>query len=387
MSDAPFAQDGSADFMSLADLFSDATLDSIWLDLDGDQVPDTQISSYDMPSGDSDPFTVTDELAEEVADAGTGPQKAGFQDGTDGDATATDTTATDGAEYDSWISIETTDDAGYPLYDVYELIPDQSVPYTDWTDQGAYGYDPMQMWNFCVDAGPVIVDPSSGMSYTTADYTDPSLWFNESSFDSGAGYWDPAYAVMPTQPDLSQWQPTPDSYVPNGFDVSSDPFSYTSTMPTSYDAMDTSAYAMDGTGVPASTYSYTTPSYDSSAYTSWDSSSSWDGSSPTDVSSSYFTDYSFDDQLSQASEDSQFWMDQYDQASDLSWDYWQASVDASTAGDSSLAYDYNQLSLQSSSYADTAWSASSSAWDTSYSSSTSSYSADDGWYDAMSLDY
>lgn len=366
--DAPFADGGASAFASLTELFADAGLDSIWLDLDGDLVPDTEISSYE-PGSAADPFAIP-EQSKALSTASGDDVESALED--------------DGSGYDSWISIETTDDSGWPLYDVIDLIPELSMPYTDWTTPGAYGYDPMQMSNFSVDAGPVIIDPASGQPCCATDYSDASLWFNDSAFDSGAGYWDPTYAVMPTSPDLSMWQSAPDSYTVPSLDMANDPFSLTS-----WSTPDT-GYAFDASSAYPSAYdtssfstSYTTPTYDSTDYTSW--SSSWD-SSPTDVSTSYFTDYTFDDQLDAASSNSQYWMDEYDSASDLSWDFWQASVDASTAGDSSLAYDYNQLSLQSQSYADSAWDASSTAWDSSF-SSTSSYSADDGWYDAMSLDY
>lgn len=362
----PFASDSGtssvvADFFS--DLFGEGGLDAVWLDLDGDEVPDIQISAYDAqgvePSAD-DLFDVSDQASADDSSS----YDASSADASSYDASSYD--AADGAGVDSWISIPTEAD-GAPVYDVWELIPDQSVPYADWTDPGAQGYDPLAMSNFSVDAGPVVIDPASGDPYCATDYTSTDLWYNAVPFDDGAGYWDPTYAVMPAQLDTSMWQMAPETYAPasyadpSAFQPYADPFA-TYSDPAAYS--DTSMFAYDGSSA------YSLPGYDSTDFTSW--------SSATDDSMSYFTDTTFDDQLSTAYDNSQYWMTEYDDASSLSNDFWQMSVDASTAGDGVAAYDYNQLSLDASSYADDAWSYSSSAWD--------SVSTDSSW-DSSSYDY
>lgn len=345
----PFATDDGGATTAVADLFTElfgqAGLDSIWLDLDGDQVPDTQISVYDPADASydtsvADPFELSDPVSyPEVADD-------------DGVADPIDQLP---QEFDTWVSVS---DAGdWPIYDVSALLPAQSVPYADWTAPGAHGYDPLSMTNFSVDAGPVVFNPASGDPYCAMDYASPELWYNMSPFDDGAGYWDPTYAVMPSQMDYSQWQPAPDGYSADGF---ADPYAMPGysdlSMPYSYDSMPYTDYST----------AYSVPGYDATSFTSWDS------SSPTDISTSYFTDWTFDDQLSTAADNSQYWMTEYSDASTLANDYWQASVEASNAGDYTLAYDYNQLSLDTTSYAEDAWSYSNSAWD-------SVSTTDNGW--------
>lgn len=457
------------DFSNLAELLSHSGVDTIWLDLDGDQVPETAVPI-------DGPFTSAE---------------AGY----------------DQADYDTpdgWVSVPLDGQDG-AAYDISALIPDGPAG-PDWTAPGVQGYDPMALHNFSVEQGPLVFDPSGGQAWSPADYTSTDLWFNNGSYDHSAGYWDTSYVAMPGQPDPaawsaqgSQWNSTPVQGNPMEFTQASagydpgwpgaTPFDPNNPLPTysnpyvnfdpnnplptysnpyvnfdpnhplptytpyngdpstlpaaqmmqeqgidpstnpAYQAMQQqyqqpgmpfapgtsqmpgtesmqSPYAMPGAdsysvdsysaGPSADPYAmqsatpYTTPA-GSDTYSSYDPSAG----NPTDVVTNYYTDPTFDDQLSQASSDSGFWMDQYHDASDLSWQYWNASVDASTAGDDLLAYDLNQLSLNAGDVANTAWSNSNSAWDSvsstgsagsSFDTSGTTSSADDGWYNAMSLD-
>lgn len=378
---------GPVDLSEMTDLLADSDVDRIWVDLDGDLVADPE-EAIDGP------FAVEGDTSSPVDDV----------------------------EFDSWITFP-VDEGGVPLYDVASLAP--ASPYgIDWTTPGAHGYDPMTLSNYSVEGGPVLYDPAQGLSYYPSDYTDPSLWYNQGSYDTGAGYWDPAYSSTPAGVDPNGWTPMPgtdpmafdqlstgyDPTVPPGlptytpmegtsFDPNNPLPTYTPLEGTSYDPnnplptyspFDTGAGMPSVPGAPGYLPMSPGAGYDASAGSgSWMDAYSTPGDdpsagNPTDVVTSYYTDPTFDNQLSEASAESGFWMDQYDQAAGLESQYWQASVDASVAGDDLLAYDLNQLSLQSGSVADDAWSYSSTAYDSV--STTSTSSADDGWYDAMSLD-
>lgn len=392
--DTSSAAEPSHGLSSLAELLSHSGVDTVWLDLDGDQVPETQVSI-------DGPF--------------------------DSGQTSTD------SGVDGWVSVPLDGEEG-AAYDISSLVPSGPMG-QDWTSPGVQGYDPMALHNFSVADGPVMYDPSGAQSWSPADYTSPDLWFNNGSYDQSAGYWDQSYVAAPGQVDMSSWSAAPahgnpmeftqaaGGYDPGSpgfapFDPSNPLLTYSNPYvnfdpnnplptytpyngdPSSIPGFQSMAEHnmpvpgmpgpdMQAPGMPMSMPSaapmpMSMPSDMSSGadYSSYSPMST----SATDVVTNYYTDPTFDDQLSQASADSGYWMDQYHDASDLQSQYWQASVDAYVAGDDLLSYDLNQLSLNAGDAANTAWSNSGSAWDSTYTSSSSTSSADDGWYNAMSTD-
>jgi len=96
---------------------------------------------------------------------------------------------------------------------------------------------------------------------------------------------------------------------------------------------------------------------------------------------------------SAVAETSGAYMEDYNTLSDASWDAYNAGVEAWLNGDSSAAYDLNQLSISLDGSADSAWDAAGDAWSTNeittvstYETVDSSYAVDPG-YSADSYSY
>lgn len=319
----------------LADLLADAGVDAVWLDLDGDLIPETMIPT-------DGPFTVEPDGAD-VYDDWTAAESYDF-DVASGEL--------DGQSMSILLPVEL--EAGYP--DPFVLSE------SDWTECGVY--DPMTAApDWTVEGYAEFTDlyavPGMDAGFSDAGgYYDTSTpttgyWDVDSYYDNAGGYLDASTSV-------DGWD-LPMATPGAGYDAGM-----------GYDAGGGAGFDTGGGFDPGAGY---------------DTTSSWD---PTagDASHEAFLDTITGDYSDPSSSwdassggDTQFWMDQYDSAQDLSWDAWSSSVDASIAGDSSLAYDFNQTSLAAESYASDAWSYASDA--SSYSTTSS---ADDGWYDAMSLD-
>ncbi len=85
--------------------------------------------------------------------------------------------------------------------------------------------------------------------------------------------------------------------------------------------------------------------------------------------------------------ESQFWQTEYQEASDYEWEMWNASTEASLNGDSVLAYDLNQESLNANAYADQAWNYSNDAWsDPAYFDTSSTVDTSSTWDTSSSWD-
>ena len=148
---------------------------------------------------------------------------------------------------------------------------------------------------------------------------------------------------------------------------------YDTTYETTSYATDTTTY--ETTSYDTTSYSYeATPTYTETGSYSYDST---DWSAVSEVSTGYY--------------------DSYELQSDLSNDYWNMSVDAYLAGDSSLSYDLNQMSLEFQSGANADWTTHNQVWsdmestttvtsyDVSYDSSYAASSYDSGYsYDTSS---
>lgn len=95
--------------------------------------------------------------------------------------------------------------------------------------------------------------------------------------------------------------------------------------------------------------------------------------------------YSYDStDWSAVAETSEVYMDNYNSLSDASWDAYNAGVEAWLQGDSSAAYDLNQLSIGLEGYADTAWSDAGSVWSTNEMTTVDTYETVD--YSSYSVD-
>lgn len=333
--------DGDVDLADLADLLSDAGVDAVWLDLDGDLIPETMIPT-------DGPFDVEADGAE------------AYDDWSAAEAYDLDIVSgeLDGQDLSILLPVEL--EAGYP--DPFVLSE------ADWSECGVY--DPMTA------APDWTVD---GYAEFTEIYTVPGM---EGGFSDAGGYYDTS---MPTTGywDVNSYYDTAGGYLDGATSI--DTWDLPMTAPTGFDG----GMGMDGgMGDDAGAGYGPGAGFDTGA--GYDATSSWDPTAGDaqheaflDTITGDYSDPSSSWDASSGGYDSQFWMDQYDAASDLSWDAWGASVDASIAGDGMAAYDLNQTSLAFESYANDAWSYSS---DVSSYATTSSSSADDGWYDAMSLD-
>jgi len=139
-------------------------------------------------------------------------------------------------------------------------------------------------------------------------------------------------------------------------DMTSSSTSYSTGDGSYYDPIyETTSYATETTTYEATTYETTpTYSYESTSFTpSFDSSATY-----TETGS-----YSYDStDWSAVSEVSGDYHDSYLAQTDMANTYWDMSVDASIAGDSYLAYELNQMSLEYQSGASEDWSTSNQVW-------------------------
>jgi len=348
------ADDAAVDGTSLdavVDLMGDAGIDTIWLDLDGDLVPETMVAV-------DGPFEVAD------ADAGMDEWTTYDELDLDGDLT--------GQPMSVLLPYEAG--AGYP--DPFAL------PTQDWCT--CEPYDPMTVPSDWTTQGYATFEDAVALPGSEVAFQDAGAYYDGGAHATGywdtTGYWDAAGGQLDTSIPLDTWDlPAATGYeaaYPGGFDGSFD-----GGVATGYDGG--VATGFDATG-------YDTTGYDPSGY---DATSGWDPTAGDAAHDAFIdtitTDYA-DPANWSAGEQSQFWMDEYQAADQLSWDAWHASVDAYVAGDDLASYDFNQVSLDAGSYANDAWSYSNDAWSSSGTtdfSTSGGYDADDGFYDAMSLDY
>jgi hypothetical protein len=167
-------------------------------------------------------------------------------------------------------------------------------------------------------------------------------------------------------------------------DMTSSSTSYSTGDGSYYDPIyETTSYATDTTTYETTSYDTTSYSYEATSF------------EPTFDSTATYTEtgsYSYDStDWSAVSEVSTGYYDSYELQSDLANDYWNMSVDASIAGDSYLAYELNQMSLDYQSGANADWTAHNQVWsdmdttttvtsyDVSYDSSYAASSYDSGY--------
>lgn len=314
-------------------------LDSIWSDLDGDLDA--------LPTATDGPFTVN--VTIEFADPFALPA------------------ADDGGLVGQPISVLIPWDTepGYP--DPWAL-PTQGA---DWTV-----YDPYDPMTCCADwtmdgwTDTSAFGPFDGGTpgFESTWMTEPGLYYDDSAFSTIPGYWDTAgyydaASDFYPEPSPSFTDPSVTTTTPFTTGYESPPFS-TGYESTGFDVTDTSS------GYDPNAY-YTT-------YDSWESSSSWE--TPTVEDTSVWD-------IEGASAESQFWTSEYQDASSLEWDYWNASTDAWLEGDTVLAYELNQNSLEAGAYADDAWNYSSEAWsDPAYFDTSSSLDTSSSWDTGSSWD-
>lgn len=151
-----------------------------------------------------------------------------------------------------------------------------------------------------------------------------------------------------------------------GDGVSYDPIYETTT----YSVPETTTYEATTYETPAyETTAYETPAYEVTTY-STEPTYSYD---PSGAPEPYVLDpYATVTETGSTSYDSTDWSavadvsgelhDSYLEQADVANNYWQMATDASIAGDSSLAYDLTQMSLEAQSASDASWSASNQAW-------------------------
>ncbi|MCB0976785.1 MAG: hypothetical protein KDB02_04935, partial [Acidimicrobiales bacterium] len=284
----------------------------------------------------------------------------------------------DDSAYDDWTSADaydfetstgTYDGESMSMllpYDVEAGYPDPFVlPESDWCDCGVY--DPM----------------TAPMDWTTDGYASFNDVFALPGADAGysdAGAYYDQFAPTPGYFDTTSYYDTADGYL----DASTPVDTWDMPMTTPGAGFDTGmGYDPTTAFSPMSTYD-TTSAYSTSSY---DPMSSWDPSAGDAAHDAFihtitedYSDPSTGVDLDTMSDTSQYWMDEYNAADDLSWDAWNASVDAYLEGDTMAAYDLNQTSIAADSYADTAWDYSNDAWSSSsYTDTSSSYDADAGY--------
>ncbi len=274
-------------------LLSESSLDAVWADLEGDLVPEGG-------ADDLGPFAV--------------------------DSTSTDLWI----EYtEISIDIEVTvvevtydELAVFMPYEVDAGSTDPFVlPAQDWVSCPAY--DPMTAPADWTLDGYVTYDDPFLLDGSDLWLTDAGSYYD--TYDPGAGYWD-----------TGSYYDTTSAFLDS---------------PTGYGTWDDLTYAYGDLG----------GGFDSTG--AYDYTSAWDPSAGDAAHEAFLStitdDYSsaYGDPSDWTSSDSsQFWMDEYNAADDLSWDAWNNSVDAYVAGDDMAAYDWNQQSLDWGSYADDAWS-------------------------------
>lgn len=314
--DTSVADDGAS---TMWDLLAESGVDTVWLDLDGDMIPETAVSA-------DGPFAV-DDL----------------------DATYDDWTVAESYEFDTADGSLVGQDMSVLLpYDVSGgSIDPFAMSETDWCECGVY--DPMTApTDWTVEGYADFTDPYAVPGMDEA-FTDAGAYYDLPADTSGywdtSSYYESAGGYLDTATTYDTWD-LPMTTPGAGFDTGM-----------SYDTgvgMDTGAGFDTGMG--------------------YDTTSSWDptaGDAQHDAFISTITeDYSDPTSSwdsSTAMEQSQAWNDVYESADALEWDAWNASVDAYVAGDDMASYEYNQLSIDAGSMADDAWNYSNDAWsDTSY---------------------
>lgn len=315
MSSNPFPVDDTS-INAIVDLMSDTGLDSIWLDLDGDQVPETMVQV-------DGPFSADDDLPDLDDATVTGDDLVGEPIATllpwESDAGSTDVWA---LPSDDWTDMDCYDPMAVP---------------SDWTVDGSGesgdGYD------IPIDGtdAPFAVDDTGGFSdaggyYDTSGYTDTTGYFDTTAYDGGGGYdadtvdstgyddptlttevttevtddWDSGIAAAESQPwtdysgdladtstdlyhqsmdawavgdtagseqlyDMSMdaWSDSGDAW-DYSTEVYNDPTGWTES--TSYETYDTSSGAVYDSGYDSTSYTYDSASTDTASY---DSSSDW----------------------------------------------------------------------------------------------------------------
>ncbi|HET8930134.1 MAG TPA: hypothetical protein VFN21_05695 [Acidimicrobiales bacterium] len=297
-------------------LLSETSLDAFWAELDGDLVPDDASSLGPFDTGD------------------TGSES--WQSYTE-------------ISIDIDVTIEITD-MSMPVLLPYEVDAGYTDPFMlptqDWCM--CESYDPMAApTDWTTDGYATFEDP---FTLPGSDFLVSDAGSYYDSYDPGAGYWDTGSYYDSTGDFLA----TPDAYG-TWDDLSS--------------AYGDQGVFGDGTYDTSGAYD-TTSGFDTTS--TYDPMSTWDPTAGDaaheafidTITEDYSSSYADPTDWSAAADDSQFWMDEYNAAEDLSWDAWNNSVDASIAGDDMAAYDWNQQSLDWGATADDAWDASSDAWST-----------------------
>lgn len=322
MSTNPFPVDDIG-LDTVADLLADSGLDRIWLDLDGDEIPETMI---EVDDGTDTGMSGDDLVGEPIATLLPWESDSG-----------TDVWA---LPSDDWTSM-----------DAYDPM---TVP-SDWTVDG-YA-DPDSAYDIPVDGtdAPFTVDGGG--------FADTGGYYDSSGYTDTAGYYDSTgyYEASST---------TYDAF--DGYDTSADSWD-------TWDGSDTSVY--DG-GYSDPTAFTDTGSLDSG----YDPTSFDSGYDPTGYDATGPDISSYDDagggggefDLDVAAENSSAWTEVANENYDAEWDLWNQSVDASINGDDMAAYDLNQMSLDANSAGDEAWTYADQSWDDPGSM--------DSWYDSMSYD-
>ncbi len=305
MSDEPFPTD---DGSSTVDFTTSApSLDTIWLDLDGDLQADVAITITDV----SGPFAVDPSYDDPFL----------FPAGDDGAPT----------------SLLMPWDAGAGYADPWSLPADGA----DWTS--FQSFDPMSAGSdWTVDGGWSVpgMAAADGGSFDSAWLSDPGSYYDSSSYWDSSGYWDTS----------GYYDATADS-----FSVPADPADTGIYDASAYD----SGYESSG---PAAT-GYDTTGYDTTGY---DAAGDMTTDSWTDTWTTTDTEWvtpAWD--IDGASSESTMWMDSYNELSHGTggeWDLWNASVEAYLNGDSDLSYQLQQESIAAGAAANEAWTYSNEAW-------------------------
>ncbi|MBX3314457.1 MAG: hypothetical protein KF906_09070 [Actinobacteria bacterium] len=324
--DAGAVADGGG---TMWDLLAESGVDTVWLDLDGDMIPETVIAT-------GGPFAVDDvDGGYDVSDDWSTAETYEFDAG-DLDLVGEPISVLLPFDLsDGYADPFAMSDTDWSTCDAYDPM---TVP-ADWTTEGYADFnDPYQV-------------PGMDAPFSHAgDFYD--LPVETSGYWDTAAYYDTSGDYLDSSASFDSWD-LPMSTHGTGMDTGFDPGM---GMDTGFDpgmGMDTGFDSGMGYD-PTSSWDPTAGDAAHDAFISTitedysDPMSSWDSSSAMDAS--------------------QQWMDVYHSADDLSWDAWNASVDAYLADDGQAAYDYNQLSIEAGSMADDAWNYSNDAW-----SDTSSY--------------
>ncbi len=310
----PFPVD-DVSLTAVTDIMSSSGIDTIWLDLDGDMVPETMIQT-------DGPFALDDSGAGGAYDDGLVGEPINTLLPWDVEPGATDVWSLpdDGAD---WCDMNCYD----PM----------TVP-SDWTVDGyadATGYE--NSYDTPVDGGPFeMEDPGAftdtGGYYDSTGYYDTTTYYDTTDsgyYDTSAeaydtsGGWDSSAGYDTGVTTYDSW----DSWDPSGADTTfdtgySDPSSYYDDTSSGYDA---TAYDDGGAGYDAG--------YDPTAD---------QGTEVFEVEANTEITDTWDSSL--AMEQSQPWTDLSEDQSAASWDLYDASNDAWAAGDYELSYDLDAAS-------------------------------------------